>query len=84
VLAARAVEVDADVVLPWDGGDHYLAAVYRTELAAQVDALVAAGERNMPALVDRVDTQRIVISDSRPVATVKSAGGLRSLLHAGR
>jgi molybdopterin-guanine dinucleotide biosynthesis protein A len=84
VLAARAVEVDADVVLPWDGGDHYLAAVYRTELAAQVDALVAAGERNMPALVDRVDTQRIVISDSRPVATVKSAGGLRGLLHAGR
>ena len=63
VLVARAVEVDADVVLPWDGSDHYLAAVYRTELAAQVDALVAAGERNMRALVDRVDAQRIVISD---------------------
>ena len=84
VLAARAVEVDADIVLPWDGGNHYLAAVYRTELAAQIDALVAAGERKMPALVDRVDSQRIVLADSRPAATVKSAGGLRGLLHAGR
>jgi molybdenum cofactor guanylyltransferase len=84
VLAARADEVDADVVLPWDGGDHYLAAVYRTELATQIDALVAAGERHLPALLDRVDTQRIVIADSRPAAAVKSAGGLRGLLHAGR
>jgi len=84
VLAARAVEVDADIVLPWDGGNHYLAAVYRTELAAQIDALVAAGERNLPALVDRVDSQRIVLADSRLAATVKSVGGLRGLLHAGR
>ncbi len=84
VLAARAVEVDADIVLPWDGGNHYLAAVYRTELADQIDALVAAGERNLPALVDRVDSQRIVLADSLPAATVKTAGGLRGLLHAGR
>lgn len=84
VLMARAVEVDADVVLPWDGSDHYLAAVYRTDLAAQVDALVAAGERNMRALVDRVDAQRIVISDPRPPANVKSVTGLRSLLQAVR
>jgi molybdenum cofactor guanylyltransferase len=84
VLAARAVEVDADIVLPWDGSNHYLAAVYRTELAAQIDDLVAAGERNLPALIDRVDTQRIVISDSRPSANVKSAAGLRSLLRVGR
>lgn len=84
VLVARAVEVDADVVLPWDGSDHYLAAVYRTDLAAQVDALVAAGERNMRALVDRVDAQRIVISDPRPPANVKSVTGLRSLLQAVR
>lgn len=68
VLAARADEVDADVVLPWDGSDHCLAAVYRTELAAQIDALVAAGERNLPALLDRVDVQRIVIADSSPAA----------------
>ena len=84
VLAARAAEVDADVVLPWDGSNHYLAAVYRTELADQVDELVAAGERNLPALVDRVDSQRIVISGLPPAANVKPAGGLRRLLHAGR
>jgi molybdenum cofactor guanylyltransferase len=84
VLMARAVEVDADVVLPWDGSDHYLAAVYRTDLATQVDALIAGGERNMRALVDRVDAQRIVISDPRPPANVKSVTGLRSLLQAVR
>ena len=83
-LAARAAEVDADIVLPWDGSNHYLAAVYRTELARQVDDLVAAGERNLPALIDRVDSQRVVISDSRPPADAKPATGLRSLLGIGR
>jgi molybdopterin-guanine dinucleotide biosynthesis protein A len=83
-VAARAAEVDADIVLPWDGSNHYLAAVYRTELARQVDDLVAAGERNLPALIDRVDSQRVVISDSRPSADVKPATGLRSLLGIGR
>lgn len=82
VLQARATELDADVVLPWDGRDHYLAAVYRTELAGQIDALVAAGERKMRALVDRVDTQRIVISESRSLANVNSAADLRTLLQA--
>jgi molybdopterin-guanine dinucleotide biosynthesis protein A len=38
----------------------------------------------MRALVDRVDAQRIVISDPRPLANVKSATGLRSLLQAVR
>lgn len=83
-LAARAAEVDADIVLPWDGSNHYLAAVYRTELARQVDDLVAAGERTLPALIDRVDSQRVVISDSRPLADAKPATGLRSLLGIGR
>jgi molybdenum cofactor guanylyltransferase len=83
-VAARAAEVDADIVLPWDGSNHYLAAVYRTELARQVDDLVAAGERNLPALIDRVDSQRVVISDSRPPADAKPATGLRSLLGIGR
>jgi molybdenum cofactor guanylyltransferase len=83
-VAARAVEVDADIVLPWDGSNHYLAAVYRTELARQIDDLVAAGERNLPALIDRVDSQRVVISDSRPPADAKPASGLRSLLGIGR
>jgi molybdenum cofactor guanylyltransferase len=71
-------------VLPWDGRDHYLAAVYRTELAAQVDALIAAGERNMRALVDRVDAQRIVIPESRSLTNVDSAADLRAPLRAGR
>jgi molybdopterin-guanine dinucleotide biosynthesis protein A len=83
-VAARAAEVDADIVLPWDGSNHYLAAVYRTELAGQVDDLVAAGERNLPALIDLVDSQRVVISDSRPPADAKPASGLRSLLGIGR
>jgi molybdopterin-guanine dinucleotide biosynthesis protein A len=83
-VAARAAEVDADIVLPWDGSNHYLAAVYRTELAGQIDDLVAAGERNLPALIDRVDSQRVVISDSHPSADAKPASGLRSLLGIGR
>ncbi|MGB6209325.1 MAG: molybdenum cofactor guanylyltransferase [Mycobacterium sp.] len=84
LLEERAIELDADVVLPWDGRDHYLAAVYRTELAAQVDALIAAGERNMRSLVDRVDAQRIVIPESRSLANVNSAADMRTLLRAGR
>jgi molybdopterin-guanine dinucleotide biosynthesis protein A len=79
VLAERAAEVDADVVLPWDGRDHYLAAVYRTDLAERVDALVATGERKMRALVDSVDAQRIVLSDSQSLANVNSAADLRAL-----
>lgn len=72
VLVARAAAVDADIVLPWDGTNHYLAAVYRTELAAVVDDLVAAGERGISALIARVDSQRVVVSDA----------GSRSLSHA--
>lgn len=83
-LAERAAEVDAEVVLPWDGRDHYLAAVYRTDLAERVDALVAAGERSMRALVDRVDAQRIVMSDSRALANLNSAAELRALVQPGQ
>jgi molybdenum cofactor guanylyltransferase len=64
LLVARAAAVDADIVLPWNGTNHYLAAVYRTELASQVDDLVAAGDRDIPALIARVDSQRVVISGS--------------------
>ena len=46
------MRLGADVVLPWDGRDHYLAGIYRTALADRVDGLVAAGERSMRALVD--------------------------------
>lgn len=51
----------ADIVLPWDGRDHYLAALYRTSLADTVEALVAKGERSMRALIDTVDSQQIVL-----------------------
>ena len=84
LLENRAVELDADVVLPWDGRDHYLAAVYRTELADRVDALIAGGERSMRSLVDRVDTQRIVVPASRSLTNVNSDADLRTLLYAGR
>lgn len=84
MLADRAAEVDAEVTLPWDGRDHYLAAVYRTDLADRVDALVAAGERAMRALVDSVDAQRIVVSDSRPLSNVNSADDLRALVQSSR
>jgi molybdenum cofactor guanylyltransferase len=82
-LARRAVETNAEVVLPWDGQDHYLSAVYRTDLAARVDALVAAGERKMRALVDASDAQRVVMSDSRPLTNVNSAADLRTLTRPG-
>jgi molybdenum cofactor guanylyltransferase len=82
-LAGPAAELDVDVVLPWDGRDHYLAAVYRTDLAERVDALVAAGERKMRALVDSVVVQRIVMADSRSLANVNSPADLRSLLQPG-
>jgi molybdenum cofactor guanylyltransferase len=82
-LARRAVETGAEVVLPWDGRDHFLAAVYRTDLADRAAALVAAGERKMRALVDVSDTQRIVTSDSRPLTNVNSDADLRALVQPG-
>ena len=84
-LTRTAVETGAEVVLPWDGQDHYLAAVYRTDLADRVDALVAAGERKMRALVDSSDAQRIVTldsRDSRSLTNVNSEADLRTLVRA--
>src|SRR6201999_3843958 len=78
-LTRRAVETGAEVVLPWDGQDHYLAAVYRTDLDDQVDALVAAGERKMRAFVDASDAQRIVTTDSRSLTNVNTDADLRAL-----
>lgn len=83
-LARLAEQVDADVVLPWDGRDHYLAAVYRTALAERIDAVLAAGERAMRSLVDGVDTQRIVLPGSRSLANVNSAADLTALTAASR
>jgi len=78
VLADSADRVSADIVLPWDGRDHYLAALYRTSLIPVIDELVAAGERSMSALVNHVDAQRIVLPDSRVLTNVNSAVDLPS------
>ena len=69
--------------MPWDGRSHYLAAVYRTDLADRIDALVAAGERKMRALIDASDTQQIVLSDSRPLTNVNTDADLRALVRPG-
>ena len=78
-LAAPAVRLGADVVLPWDGRDHYLAGVYRTALAGRVAELVAGGERSMRALVERVDTQRIVMPEQRALTNVNTAADLAAI-----
>jgi molybdenum cofactor guanylyltransferase len=71
-LTAAAASTAADVVLPWDGRDHYLAGLYRTALAVRADELVAAGERSMRALVDAGDTQRIVMEQRRELTNVNT------------
>lgn len=75
-LVAPAVRLGVDVVLPWDGRDHYLAGVYRTALADRIATLVAAGERSMRALVDAVDTQRIVMAEQRALTNANTAAEL--------
>ena len=79
-LAGPAVRLGADVVLPWDGRDHYLAGIYRTSLADRIDGLLAAGERSMRALVDRVDTQRIVMPEQPSLTNVNTAADLSATL----
>ena len=61
ILEALAGCRDADIVLPWDGRDHYLAAIYRTALAEDIDTLITAGARSMRALTESVVTQRVVV-----------------------
>jgi len=82
-LIQLAIETNAEVVLPWDGRSHYLAAVYRTDLADRVDALVAAGEYKMSALIDASDSQQIVLADSRPLTNVNTDADLRALVRPG-
>ena len=72
-LAEDSARLGVDVVLPWDGRDHYLAGVYRTDLADRAAALVAQGERSMRALVDSVDTQRIVMATQKALTNVNTA-----------
>lgn len=76
-LVGFAERLRVDVVLPWDGRDHYLAGVYRSDLAARADALVAAGERRMRSLVDSVDTQRVVLPlEQRALTNVNTPADL--------
>jgi molybdenum cofactor guanylyltransferase len=75
-LAGPAVRLGADVVLPWDGRDHYLAGIYRTALFDRITELVAAGQRSMRALVDSVDTQRIVMAEQPSLTNVNTAADL--------
>jgi molybdopterin-guanine dinucleotide biosynthesis protein A len=82
-LVRLAVETNAEVVSPWDGRSHYLAAVYRTDLADRIDALVAAGERRMSALIDASDAQQIVLPDSRALTNVNTDADLRALAQPG-
>lgn len=75
-LVASATSIRCDVVLPWDGRDHYLAGLYSTALVARADALVAAGERRMSALVDSADAQRLVLDDGRALTNVNATADL--------
>jgi len=67
-----------DIVLPWDGRDHYLAGIYRTSLADRIDALVAAGERSMHALADSVVTQRVVLPETRALTNLNAQADMPS------
>lgn len=78
-LAEPAMGLGVDVVLPWDGRDHYLAGIYRTSLTEHIAALVAAGERSMRALVDTVDAQRIVLPEQPSLTNVNTAADLTAV-----
>lgn len=83
-LFRLAVETNAEVVMPWDGRSHYLAAVYRTDLADRIDALVAAGARRMSDLIDASDSQQIVLTDSEALTNVNAEDDLRTPVRPGR
>jgi molybdenum cofactor guanylyltransferase len=79
VLVDSSKNLTADVVLPWDGRDHYLAGLYRVSLVGRINDLVASGESSMAALVNSVDAQRIVLSNARSLTNVNSAADLALL-----
>ncbi|MDM4141885.1 MULTISPECIES: molybdenum cofactor guanylyltransferase [Mycobacterium] len=78
-LVRLAAETNAEIVLPWDGRSHYLAAVYRTDLAERISGLVARGARSMRALIDASDAQQIVLPESRFLANVNTESDLLAL-----
>ncbi len=66
-----------DVVLPWDGRDHYLAGIYRTDLADRIDALVATGQTSMWALAHTVRVERVAMPPTRALTNLNSESDLR-------
>lgn len=73
LLAGHGMDGDVDIVIPFDGRDHYLAGMYRTALADRIDALVAGGQRRMRALADVVSSRRVVLpSDAVPAGVLKN------------
>ncbi|MBU8818488.1 molybdenum cofactor guanylyltransferase [Mycolicibacterium goodii] len=72
VLVDPAKRLGVDIVLPWDGRDHYLAGIYRTDLSKTIGELVSAGERSMRALAERVDTQRLVMQPQKALTNVNT------------
>lgn len=83
-LFRLAVETNAEVVMPWDGRSHYLAAIYRTDLADRIDTLVAAGARKMSDLIDASDAQQIVLTESEALTNVNTVDDLRTPVRQGR
>jgi molybdopterin-guanine dinucleotide biosynthesis protein A len=75
-LAQSAARGNSDVVLPWDGRDHCLAALYRTALADPIAALAADGARSMRTLLDAVSTQRVVMAESPALINVNTPADL--------
>jgi molybdopterin-guanine dinucleotide biosynthesis protein A len=66
---------DVDIVLPWDGRDHYLAGIYRTALAGRIEALVCSGRRSMRSLVETVVTARVAMDpDARALTNLNVPG----------
>lgn len=79
VIDQLAGYVGVDVVLPWDGREHYLAGIYRTALADHIDGLIGSGQRAMRALTDSVLTQRVVLEPGPAMTNVNSEADLQAL-----
>ncbi|PRC44653.1 molybdenum cofactor guanylyltransferase, partial [Mycobacterium sp. ITM-2017-0098] len=79
LLADPAQRLSVDVVLPWDGRPHYLAGIYRTSLHTVISEILHAGQRSMRALVDSVDSQRIVLPEQPALANVNTVADLESV-----
>ena len=67
-----AVYPAAEIVLPWDGRDHYLAGVYHTALAGVIHDLVAMGRRSMRAIVEEVEAVQRVPMSSRALTNLNT------------